>query len=215
MAAINLFRGGSTPLAGMGADCACGPFPSTYPAPARVANHLRDQRFTMAAQLDPEVNPNIQCVLCDLAPDGTAQTANVINQKIGLLRVPAKHLLQAVRMILDPGNGVGATFTVYADRVNPTTGAVVSGITLPTEATGNTLAAARDEVYFLPTSTAVAASGNAETLAIPTAGGIWTDNDVVELGVIFTAGPTTGTLCSWTGSITLVAKVDGFDYGAN
>ncbi len=199
MSDINLFRGGSTPMASLGGDCNCGPYPSTYPAPARVAVHMRDQRFTVAAELDPDTNPNIQCVLCDLAPTTLAQTAAVIDRKIGLLRVPAQHLLTAIRMVLRPGNGAGATFSVYADRVNPTTGAVVSSLTLPGAAAGNTLAAALDEMY--PIS--------------PTTGGEWTGADVIEVGVIFTAGPTTGTLCNWTGSVALIAKVDGFDYGHN
>lgn len=210
MADINLFRGGSGPDSSIGGACNCGPFPSTYPAPARVANHLRDQRFTMAAMLNPDKEANILCVMCSLADTAINQAANVIDKKIGLLRVPPKHMLEAIRMVLDPGNGTGATFSVYAQRVNPTTGVAGAAVTLPAAAAGNTLAAALDEVYTVATQ---ALSGNAETIEL--APGVWSGDDVIEIGVTFTAGPTTGTLCSWTGSITLVAKVDGFDYGSN
>lgn len=207
---INLFRGGYMPAASVGADCNCGPFPSQYPVGDRVAAHMRDQRFTLAASLNPTAHPNVHCVLCDLASTPSDQTANVLNENIALLVVPPKHLLTAIRMVLDPGNGAGATFTVYARRVNQTTGVAGSAVTLPADATGNTLAAARDEVYFPVT---VAASGDAETLSIP--GGVWSGDDAIEIGVVFTAAPTAGTLCTWTGSINLIAKVDGFDYGSN
>ena len=215
MADINLFRGGSTPLASLGAECNCGPYPSTYPAPNRVAVHMRDQRFTVAASLAPAIDPNMECILCANAGTTEEQTANIIDKKMGLIRVPVKHLLSAIRMVLDPGNGAGASFDVYVDRVNPVTGAVVSAVTMPAAAAGNTLAAARDELYLIPSTVSVAASGNAETLAVPSSAGVWSGDDVLEIGVKFTAGPTTGTLCTWDGRIDLVAKVDGFDYGKN
>lgn len=199
MADINLFRGGSTPLASIGGGCNCGPFPSTYPAPNRVATHMRDQHFTLAAQLSPSTEANVECVLCGLASTTTLQTANIIDKRIGLLRVPPRHLLTHINMVLVPGNGAGANFDVYAQRVNQTTGAVISQVTLPVAAAGNLMTAALDEMY------AVNAAGAGE----------WSGADVIEIGVEFNAGPTVGTVCTWTGSITLVAKVDGFDYGSN
>jgi hypothetical protein len=194
--AINLFRGGYTPAGSIGADCNCGPFPSQYPVGNRVAAHMRDQRFTLAASLNPTLHDNVRCVLCDLAGTTEAQTANVLNENIALMVIPPKHLFTGLRMVLDPGNGAGAAFTVYARRVNQATGVAGAAVTLPAEAEGNTLAAARDEFYALTTAA-------------------WSGDDAIEVGVVFTAAPTAGTLCTWTGSITLVAKVDGFDYGNN
>lgn len=210
MADINLFRGGSTPLAGLGADCACGPYPSTYPVPNRVANHMREQVFTLAASLDPSQNVNIQCVLCSAGNTGE----DILNRKIGLMRIPPNHLASALRMVMKPGNGDGAAFTVYADLVDPVTGVVSSALTLPAGAAGNLMDGELNEFYPLGTSPVVL-SGAAETVQVPNVRGFWSGNLAIEIGVTFTDIPTEVDLCNWTGSITLVAKVEGFDFGAN
>jgi hypothetical protein len=199
MADINLFRGGPVSPASIGGGCNCGPFPGVYPAPNRVATHMRDQRFTLAAQLSPSTEANIECVLCGLASTAALQTANVIDKKIALIRVPPRHLLTAINMILTPGTGAGANFDVFAQRVNQQTGVVGAAVTLPAAAAGNVMTAALDELYVVDAAN----------------GGAWSGADVIEIGVEFNAGPTVGTVCTWTGSITLVAKVDGFDFGSN
>jgi hypothetical protein len=200
MSDLNMFRGGSTPLAGLGADCACGPFPSTYPAPSRTAVHHPGQLFKLPGALNPAENDSVRCVLCAKAGTVADQTANIIGKKIGLIRVPPRHLLTHLYLKVVAANGAGLGFDVYIDRVNQETGALVAALGGPAPLTGQVVAAADFEA-FAPVES-------------PTQG-LWSATDVVEIGVIVTAGPTAGTLCGWNGKIDLLANVQGFDYGRN
>jgi hypothetical protein len=198
MGAINLFQGGSAN--GTSSDCGCGPYPSTYPAATKVAVHYKPQHFTLADQFNPGQNRNQRCLMEKLAGTAALQTAQVIGQKMALLRIPAKHLVTHLRHAAVPGSfGAGITYDAYADLVNPETGAVVSSVSLPAALAGNSLAAAIDEFIALA----------------PANGGLYTGDSALEIGVTFLTGPTSGTLAGFDGVIGLVAKVDGFDFGRN
>jgi hypothetical protein len=206
MADINLFQGGQGRA--ITSDCGCGPFPTQYPSPNRVAVHYKAQRFTLSDTLNPKVNTNKRCILCTNAPDAATQATNLIGKKIGILRIPPRHLTSALYLVADAGsNGAGLTFEVYCDVVNATTGAVIGPMGLPANLVG-------------PHAPVPGTGTGVEQFATvsPASDGWFTDStSVLEVGVIVKTAPTPSaslaTMCQWDGHIDLIAKVDAFDYG--
>ncbi len=201
MADFNLFQGGSGRA--ISSDCGCGPFPSTYPSPARVAVHYKPQVFTLSDQFNLKVNTNKRCVICDAAETVAEQAANLTNKTVGILRIPPRHKVEDIRIVADAGtNGAGFQFQMYINAVDPVTGALVSTVTAPAAVAGAiTLSAGVPVDLFteLPLN------------------GRYTGATAWEIGITLKAFPSPSanitTMCQFDGHVDLVAKVHGYDYG--
>lgn len=201
VADFNLFQGGRGPA--ISSDCGCGNLPAQYPCPQRVAVHYKAQVFTLSDQFNLRVNSNKRCVICDAAETVAKQTANLTNKKVGILRVPPRHKVEDIRIVADAGvNGAGFQFQPYIDKVDPTTGAVLSSVTLPPGIAGP---------FTLTSGTLV------DVFAELTAGSRYTGADAWEIGFKMLAFPSPAanitTMCQFDGHVDFVAKVQGYDYG--
>ena len=213
MADLNLMDGG------LGRDVTsannAGPYPTIYPAPTRVASHHKPQVFTVDKRfgpfrelsgnpLYPAVNHNQAYAVRATAPDLTTQTSALIGKKIGLQRIPARHLVTSMFVHAHGGTyGAGMTFDVFIDEVDSSTGALISSKTLPAALLGVVMGSAA-----VPTEAWAALS--------PTTGGLFTGSSTYEIGIkVLTvpaaSGSWTGLVADLDGHINLLAKVEGFD----